>query len=152
MKGNRNADLLARVLIAAMFTLAALSWRSAPAQIPIHWDITGQINGYGSKFTGLLLMPFVALAGYAVIGLAPTFKPEQFGGRTRSALSWFRLAYVLVMAGVFGVIVADARGSNVNMNYVLFPLIALNLIAVANLLLRSAQARAGTSPRGGIQI
>ena len=51
-----------------------------------------------------------------------------------NALSWFRLAYVLVMAGVFGVIVADVRGANVNMNYVIFPLLALMMIAIVNLL------------------
>ena len=146
---NRNAELIAQALIVAMFAVAIWTWPSAPARIPIHWNISGQIDGYGSKFIGLLLMPIVALAGYAVIGLGPIFKPEQFDGRTRTALSWFRLTYVLVMAGVFGVIVADARGSNVNMNYVIFPLVALNLIAIANLLVRSAQAKASRTPPSG---
>ena len=95
------------------------------------------------------MMPLVALAGYAVIGLGPIFKPGQFDGRTRNALSWFRLTYVLVMAGVFGVIAVDARGSNVNMNYVVFPLAALNLIAIANLVVRSAQAKASRTPPPG---
>jgi uncharacterized membrane protein len=153
VNGNRKADWLARAIIIAMFALGVWAWPAAPAQIPIHWNIAGQINGYGSKFTGLLLMPIVALAGYAVVGLAPTIKPGQFDDRTKGALSWFRLAYVIVMAGVLGVIVADARGANVNMNYVLLPLVALNLIAAANLVLRSAQARAaGTTPPGGIHI
>ena len=153
MKGNRNAELVARSLIIAMFVLAILTWPSAPDRIPIHWNIAGQINGYGSKVVGLFLIPLIALAGYALIGLGPTTKPEQFDERTRSALSWFRLAYVLLMAGVFGVVVADARGSNVNMNYIVFPLVALMWIAIANLLVRSAQARAArTTPSGGIQI
>ena len=71
-----------------------------------------------------------------------------------NALSWFRLAYVLVMAGVFGVIVADARGANVNMNYVIFPLLALMMIAIANLLLQSNRNKAAktTPPGGGIRI
>jgi uncharacterized membrane protein len=150
---NRNAEFLARALIIAMFAAAIWTWPSAPAQIPIHWNIAGQINGYGSKFVGLFLLPLIALAGYALIGLAPTIKPERFDGRLSTALTWFRVAYVLLMAGVFGVVVADARGSNINMNYVVFPLVALMWIAIANLLIRSGQAKAArTTPPGGIQI
>jgi uncharacterized membrane protein len=145
---------MARALITAMFMLAILTWPSAPVQIPIHWNFHGQIDGYGSKVVGLFLLPLIALAGYALIGLGPTIKPERFNdGPLRRALSWFRVAYVLLIAGVFGVVVADARGSNVNMNYVIFPLLALFWIAIANLLMRSGQAKiAKTTPPGGIQI
>jgi hypothetical protein len=150
---NRNAEWLARAVIVAMFAFAAWAWPSAPAQIPIHWNIAGQIDGYGPKVVGLFVLPIAALAGYALIGLGPQIKPAQFGGRLRSALSWFRLAYVLMMAGVFGVVVADARGANVKMNYVVFPLLGLQVIAIVNLLVRSGQAKAvRTTPQGGIQI
>ena len=118
MKSNRNADWLARAVIVAMFAVAALAWPSAPAEIPIHWNIVGQVNGYGSKFTGLLLMPIVALAG------------------------------------AFGVIVADARGANLNMNYVIFPVLAVMMIASANLLVQLSRLKMSkTAPPGGeIQV
>ena len=41
----------------------------------------GQVNGYGSKFTGLVLMPIIAMAGYALIGLTAVLRPEKFQGR-----------------------------------------------------------------------
>ena len=154
MKGNRNADWLARAVIVAMFAVAALAWPSAPAEIPIHWNIVGQVNGYGSKFTGLLLMPIVALAGYALIALTAVIRPEQFEGPVMGALSWFRLAYVIAMAGAFGVIVADARGANLNMNYVIFPVLAVMMIASANLLVQLSRLKMSkTAPPGGeIQV
>jgi len=147
---NRIAERIAQVLIIAMFALAVWTWPSAPAQIPIHWDITGQINGYGSKATGLLLMPIVGLAGYALIGMTAILRPGQFDGRAMSALSWFKCAYVMMMAGVFGVIVADARGANLNMNYVVFPLLALMMIASANLIVQLSRFKATkAAPSGG---
>ena len=154
MKSNRNADWLARAVIVAMFAVAAWAWSSAPAQIPIHWNIAGQINGYGSKFTRLLLMPIVALAGYALIALTAVIRPEQFEGPVMGALSRFRLAYVIVMAGAFGVIVADARGANLNMNYVIFPVLAVMMIASANLLVQLSRLKMSKTapPGGGIQV
>jgi uncharacterized membrane protein len=151
---NRNAETLAQALIIAMFVLATLTWPSAPAQIPIHWDISGQVDAYGSKFTGLLLLPIVALVGYTLIGLTAVFSPAQFEGRAMSALSWFRLTYVLVMAGVYGVIVADIRGANLNMNYVIFPLLALMMIAIVNLLVHTNRNKSAKTapPGGGIQV
>ena len=148
---SRNAESLALAFVIAMFVLAGLTWPSAPARIPIHWDISGQIDGYGSKFTGLLLMPLVALAGYTLIGLAPVLKPEQFDERATNALSWFRLAYVIVMASVFGVIVGDIRGANLNMNYVILPALGLMLVAVVNLLAHLKRTRT-SRPGAGIQI
>jgi uncharacterized membrane protein len=147
---NRNAEWLARALLVAMFAVAAWAWPSTPAQIPIHWDITGQVNGYGSKFTGLVLMPIIATAGYALIGLTAVLRPEKFQGAAINALSWFRFAYVLVMAGAFGLIVADARGANVNANHVIFPLLAVVTVAVINLVVQSSRNKsAGTTPPCG---
>jgi uncharacterized membrane protein len=143
---NRNAEMIAPALIVAMFAVAIWMWPSVPARIPIHWNIHGQIDGYGSKFAGLLLMPLVALGGYLLIGLGPKIKPDQIDARTKEALSWIALTYVMVMAGVFAVVVAAARGSKLNMNYVLFPLLALNLIAIANLIVQSARAKGSRTP------
>jgi uncharacterized membrane protein len=147
---NRNAETMAQALLIAMFVVAIMSWSSVPGQIPIHWDISGQVDAYGSKFTALLLLPIVALAGYTLIGLTAVFSAAQFQGRAMNALSWFRLTYVLIMAGVFGVIVADVRGANINMNYVIFPLLALMMIAIVNLLIHTNRNKsAKTAPPGG---
>jgi uncharacterized membrane protein len=151
---NRTAERLGWALIVAMFALGTLTWSSAPASIPIHWDITGQVNGYGSKGTGLLLMPLVALGGYVLLWFLPALRPEQFDGRVIGALSWFRLAYVVVMAGAFGVIVADSRGANINMNYVMFPVLALMMIASVNLVVQLSRLKSSKAspPGGGIRI
>jgi uncharacterized membrane protein len=151
---SRNAERLGWALLAAMFLVGIVTWSSAPASIPIHWDITGQVNGYGSKGTGLVLMPVIALGGYALLGFLPALRPEQFDGRVIGALSWFRLAYVLVMAGAFGVIVADSRGANINMNYVMFPALALMMIASVNLVVQLSRLKSSKAapPGGGIRI
>jgi hypothetical protein len=150
MNGHRDADRLARSVILGTLLVAAGTWWSPHKQIPIHWNIAGQVDGYGSKF-GILLIPAIALLGYVLIGLIPTVRPDQFDEPTRSALSWLRLAYVSVLGGVSLVIGSDASGSILNMNYVLLPLLALLTIAVVNLIIRRSQIKE-TPPGGGIRI
>jgi uncharacterized membrane protein len=137
-----------------MFVAAIWVWPSAPAQIPIHWNLAGQINGYGSKFTGLLLLPAIALAGYALIGLVAIIRPEQFDERALSALSWFRLTYLALLAGIHFVIVIDIRGGNFNINYIIFSLLAVVVLTSANLIqqFRRLKATRTAPPGGGIQI
>lgn len=147
---NRKANLFAQAVLVAMFVVAAWAWPWAPPQIPIHWDFAGQVNGYGSKFTGLVLMPIIATTGYALLGLIALLQPDKFAGAAMNALAWFRLAYVLVMAGAFGLIVAVARGANVNANHVIYPLLAVMTLAVVNLLVESVRNKsARTAPPGG---
>jgi uncharacterized membrane protein len=137
-----------------MFVAAIWIWPSAPAQIPIHWNLAGQIDGYGSKFTGLLLLPAIALAGYALIELAAIIRPERFDEQALSALSWFRLTYLALLAGIQFVIFIDIRGSNFNINYIIFSLLALVVLTSANLIqqLRRLKTTKAAPPGGGIRI
>ena len=146
---NLNPDWIARALIVAMFAVSILWWPSAPAQIPTHWDSTGRINGYGSKFVVLMLMPLVALSAYAFLGLVAAMRSEQFVGREKIGWSWLGCACVTLLAGWFGGIIANAHGANLNMIYVVYPLAALVWIAMGNLQRQFKVAK--TTPPGGIR-
>jgi uncharacterized membrane protein len=152
---KRLADWLARYEIVAMFAGAVWAWPSASAQIPIHWNIAGQIDGYGSKFS-LLLMPIIATAGYALIGLTAAIRPEKFDSAAMSALSWFRCTCVYLMGAVFCVVVSDTLyGANlINMNYIVFGPLALVMLTSANLIqqLRRLKSIRSAPPRGGIRV
>jgi hypothetical protein len=153
VNGDRNADWVARALIVAMFAVAILWWPSAPEQIPTHWDAAGRINGYSSKFVVLILMPIVALSSYAFLELFAAMRPEQFEGSVKGGWSWLRCACVIMVAGTFGGIVAKARGANLNMSYVVFPLAALVWIAFGNLRARFREAKtAKTTPPRGMRV
>jgi hypothetical protein len=154
---NRNAEWLAHAVLVVTLAVAGWSWGwmwPVPPQTPIHWNIIGQLNGHWSKLLGLYLIPMIALTGYTFMGAVSDTRPEEFEGRVMSALSWVKLAYVLLMAGVFGVIAADARVANLIINYAIIPLFVLMAIAMGNLMVRSVQLeKERTSrPGGGIRI
>lgn len=78
MLTNRKlAEGLQLSIIAGMFITAAIRWSSVPDRIPIHWNASGDVDGYGGKFVGLLLVPILAVGVYALLALIPKLDPAK---------------------------------------------------------------------------
>ena len=63
MKGNKhdykNIPIFSGVIFLLTIALTIWAWGKVPndAQIPIHWNIKGEVDNYGSKTFGLLMGP-----------------------------------------------------------------------------------------------
>jgi uncharacterized membrane protein len=91
-------------LIAVMFAAAALAWPVAPDSIPVHWNASGDIDRYGGKVEGLLLMPLIASGIYLLMRYLPNLDPgranyARFGG----VYATIRIAVLALMAAIQGV-------------------------------------------------
>lgn len=56
-----NSKWFAPLVIIAMLIFSAVVYNVLPAQIPIHWDATGQPDRMGDKFFGVLALPITSL-------------------------------------------------------------------------------------------
>jgi len=93
------------IILGAMFGAAALAWPQAPDRIPVHWNINGQVDRYGGRFEGLLVMPLVALGIYVLMLLLPRIDPGRANyARFRGAYNAIRIAMVAFF-GVFDLLV-----------------------------------------------
>jgi len=106
-------------LILGMFLLAATSWSAAPDRIPTHWGWNGQVDRYGGKFEGLVLLPIIATVVYLLLTFLPRVDPgranyEQFVG----AYLMIRASVVTMMAAIYGVIHLAMRGHAVRIETV----------------------------------
>ncbi|MGE5199863.1 MAG: DUF1648 domain-containing protein, partial [Rhodospirillaceae bacterium] len=102
MKTNWRIELAMLALIACMFAAALVVWPSAPSEIPVHWNAAGQVDRYGGKFEGLLLLPLMALGIYLLLRFLPNIDPgrvnyARFGG----AYTAIRAGVLLLMAGIY---------------------------------------------------
>ncbi|MGV8083048.1 MAG: SdpI family protein [Coriobacteriia bacterium] len=65
-------------LIAAMFVVGAIAYPTLPAQIPVHWGPTGQIDGWAAKsFWSVFLAPLIAAGLYVLLWFAPYLDPKR---------------------------------------------------------------------------
>ena len=78
-------------------TTAATAWlyTSLPEQVPTHWNIRGEVDGYGGKWT-LFIFPVMMVVMLALFYFLPALSPKHFEVDT------FRSTYLYIMVLVIG--------------------------------------------------
>lgn len=83
-------------LTAATFAASAVLYPSMPEQIPTHWNIHGQVDGFGHKSWALFLMPGMLAVMLGFFAILPWLSPKNFEVDT------FHNTYLFVMVAVVG--------------------------------------------------
>lgn len=116
MKTSWRTELPQWIVIAAMFALAAWSWPRLPDQIPVHWNLAGEVDGYGDRFVGLLLMPLVAVGLYGMLRLIYLIDPGKANYASfLPAFAAIRMTILFMIAAVYFAAVAATFGRRVDM-------------------------------------
>lgn len=135
MKINWRTELPQLGIVAAMFIAAAALWSTIPSRVPVHWNASGQVNGYGGKFEGLLLLPIMSLGIYLLLLFIPRIDPgkanyAQFSGAYLVA----RYVVLLLMAAVYLFTVLAIKGVRFDISRVIVGTVAVMFIVLGNLL------------------
>ena len=77
-------------MAAAAWGISAWYYPSLPASIPIHWNIHGKVDGYGSRAT-IFLMPSAATGLLLFFAALPALSPAKF------EVDSFRPTYLFLM-------------------------------------------------------
>ena len=119
MSRIRPLELVQLGLIAVMFLIAASAWAVAPERIPIHWNLQGEVDGYGGKFVGLLLLPLMAFGLYWMLLLLPRLDPGKANYESFAKVyGLIRVTVIVFMAGLYAVTVLAALGYAIDMSMV----------------------------------
>jgi uncharacterized membrane protein len=135
MKMHSKIEVVQIGIVAAMFTLAALAWSSAPERIPVHWTFSGDIDRYGSRFEGLFGLPLVTLAMYLVLRFLPRIDPGRSNYRTfATTYAIVGTAVLVVLAATHGLVLLSIRGRAVNVGTAVPMLMGALLIVIGGVI------------------
>lgn len=116
MKVSWRTDVFSWCVIAAMFAAAAWAWNRVPDRIPVHWNAAGEVDGYGGRFMGLLLIPLVALGMQILYMVLPALDPCRTNeAGFAKAYAIFRTAIVAFLGAVFTATTLVSLGHRVDM-------------------------------------
>ncbi len=107
--------------VLVMLAISAWAWPLIPddAQIPIHWGLDGEADGFGPKWVGLLGLPLLSLGILALLALVPRIEPRRANlARSRPAYLAISITALLFMAGMHAFAVLAALGSDADITAV----------------------------------
>ena len=87
---------LEAALLGTPFLALALWWQEMPSQVPVHWNLHGQIDGWASKGAGLFLPLLLGLGTNLLLRVLPRLDPKL----QRRAGAESRLPHVLAILRV----------------------------------------------------
>ncbi|MDH3304825.1 MAG: SdpI family protein [Gammaproteobacteria bacterium] len=132
---TERTNVLCLIFIAITIAMAAYLYPTLPEQIPTHWNIDGEVDGYTPKPWGVMIMPIMAIFVFIIMKLIPVISPKGF--RTdefRGVVHIFTVTLVGFTAAVALLILLAASGRDVHMNEMVFAGTGLLFIVVGNYL------------------
>jgi uncharacterized membrane protein len=99
MTMTRTYYIIAAALIAAVLATTAVAYPYLPNIIPMHWDAHGHVNGWGAKWTLLVIDPGVMLALLLLFSALPWLSPKHF------EVDSFRSTYLYIMVVTLAMLV-----------------------------------------------
>lgn len=123
------------VTIAVALSLAA--YGRLPDPMPVHWNIHGQVDDYGSRFLGAFLNPLIMLAIAVLIPVLPRIDPrgrnyEKFSATYHTMMN----ATLTLMFGIHLFALGSALGMDIPMARVVPAGVGILFIVMGNLLPR----------------
>jgi uncharacterized membrane protein len=133
MKFSWRVEVILLLVIAAMFALTAWAWPQVPERIPVHWNLTGEVDGYGSRWIGLFLLPLTSFGIYLFMLLIPFADPgrKNYANFMR-AYNAIRIVVFLQFATIHAVTVAWAFGHRINMTSAIMPALGIMFCVFGN--------------------
>jgi uncharacterized membrane protein len=119
MKINWKTESPSLAVLAVIWALAAWAWPRASDHIPVHFNLAGAADRYGSRVEGLLILPIVATLLYAMTTAWPRIDPrgEGFALFTRP-FAMVRFAVAAFMLAIHVAVVLSALGRPVRIELI----------------------------------
>lgn len=133
----RNILFFSAFVLIVMYAISAWAWVQVPAgtPVPIHWNVQGEVDAYGSKFWGLLLLPLVNTGIVALFAVLPRIEPRQGNIiRSQKAYTRFWATFLIFMLVLHISLVAATLGYPVRIDVVVPVMVGVLFIVLGNYL------------------
>lgn len=133
--------LIVNLILAVTFLVIGLILQPRfPQEMATHWGSNGQVDGYGSQFVGIWLMP-LTVAGLTLLLLGvPLIDPKRANiEKFRTFYNLFVLLFAIYMLYIHALTLAWNLGYTFNFNTYILPAFGVFFIFLGQLISRARQ-------------
>ena len=126
------------VLITAAIVVSAIVYPRLPDRVPTHWNMHGQIDGYGPKWISTLLLPLVLAGMWGLMRVLPTIDPRRDNYAKMQDTYDLVVNLILTMVTTLHLLLlAGTMGSRVPFIRLMPAVVGVFFVAIGNLLPRA---------------
>jgi len=137
MKKLSWLDYAALVIYLVPVAYLLFVYSALPVSVPMHYDINGKANRYGSKDEFMLVqggMLVVELLVYLLIRFLPDIDPKKRAKYSESTFQKIALGIIIFLSALNIIIVFSAINQEISIAKLLFPLIGLLFVFLGNMM------------------
>ena len=139
IKNNKGTLIVTTLIMLLPMVVGLLLWNQLPEQVPSHWNIHGEIDGWSSKAFAVLGMPGMLLAIHWVCVLACTADPKA-ANYTPKMLILVLWICPMISLIVNSMVYAAALGYQFSVEIIMPLLMGVLFIIVGNMLPKCRQS------------
>jgi len=114
--GNKIKEFLkkewpALAILLASLVITLILYPRLPDRIPMHWNIAGEVDRYGSRLEGAFMLPLLSIALYAFYHLLPIIDPKRKNySKFNSSYTFLRYLLLLFFLGMQIIVLTTSLG------------------------------------------
>lgn len=122
-------------VIALLITLGAsfYFYNNFPPTVPTHWNIAGEVDGWGSKFVAAFVIPLIILGMYLMFLFLPLLDPKKERySQFAKVYHVFKTILVVFMAIIYFITSFSGLGYNIPVATIIPILVGLLFVIIGN--------------------
>ena len=131
-KYKKTLIVTSLLLLLPMFA-GLLLWNRLPEQVPMHWNISGEVDGWGSRAMLVFFLPLFMLAMQWICTLA-MFADPKFRNQSEKPVFLVLWIVPLIELVAMGTSFMAAFGIPMQIHYVMIPVMGILFLAIGNYL------------------
>ena len=133
VKPTIKTEILSIIIILLAVISSFYFYAHFPEQVPIHWNVSGEVDNYGSRALGAFLFPGIILGMYLLFLALPYLDPKKERYlEFRKVYHIFKAFLVLFMAVIYFISSFNALGYNIPVQFWVPVLVGLLFIVIGN--------------------
>lgn len=139
IKRNKGILIITSIIILIPMIIGLLLWNRLPEQIPSHWNINGEIDGWSSKAFAVFAFPGLLLVIHWVCLIASSADPnsKNYHPKMLTLVLWICPVLSLILNSL---VYAFALGYPLSIEIIMPLLMGLMFVIVGNLLPKCRQS------------
>jgi len=133
--GQKFTHYVSAFALLLVLALTVYAWMKLPAdvQIPIHWDVNGNVDGYAGKTFGLLVIPVSMVLMAAILLFLSVLEPRwEHLRQSWKGLSMIGMGLLIFFLIVQSILVLTALGYLMNVSAILAVCLGLLFCVIGN--------------------